>query len=105
MLNNYPNTRLKLIFVNPTRPCRVRLLCYLKGGGVQGGYMKGAGAIQDMPRVERPREKLMRYGPEKLADEELLAVLLRTGMRGKNVLDMAGGLLKSFGRGDIAKAG
>ncbi|MDA8132499.1 MAG: DNA repair protein RadC [Elusimicrobia bacterium] len=67
--------------------------------------MKGAGAIQDMPRVERPREKLMRYGPEKLADEELLALLLRTGARGRGVLDMAGDLLRRFGRADIAKAG
>lgn len=67
--------------------------------------MRGAGAIQDMPRVERPREKLMRYGPEKLADEELLAILLRTGTRGTGVLDLAGELLRKFGRGDIAKAG
>lgn len=67
--------------------------------------MNGAGTIKDMPRVERPRAKLMRYGPEKLADEELLAIILRTGSRGKNVLDMAGELLKRFGRGDIAKAG
>lgn len=67
--------------------------------------MKGAGTIQDMPRVERPREKLMRYGPEKLADEELLAILLRTGTRGRGVLDMAGDLLRRFGRADIAKAG
>lgn len=67
--------------------------------------MKGAGTIQDMPRVERPREKLMRYGPEKLAEEELLAVLLRTGTRGRGVLDMSGDLLRRFGRADIAKAG
>ncbi len=67
--------------------------------------MKGAGTIQDMPRVERPREKLMRYGPEKLAEEELLAIILRTGTRGKNVLDLAGELLRKFGRGEIAKAG
>lgn len=58
-----------------------------------------------MPRVERPREKIMRYGPEKLADEELLAVLLRTGTRGRNVLDLAGDLLRRFGRADLAKAG
>ncbi|MDA8244794.1 MAG: DNA repair protein RadC [Elusimicrobia bacterium] len=67
--------------------------------------MKGAGAIQDMPRVERPREKLMRYGPEKLDDAELLALLLRTGARGKGVLELAGELLRRFGRADIAKAG
>jgi DNA repair protein RadC len=58
-----------------------------------------------MPRVERPREKLMRYGPEKLSDEELLALLLRTGARGVTVLDLAGELLRRFGRADIAKAG
>ena len=34
-----------------------------------------------MPRVERPREKMMRYGPEKLAEEELLAIILRTGAK------------------------
>lgn len=55
--------------------------------------------------MERPREKLMRYGPEKLSDEELLAVVLRTGTRGTGVLDMAGQLLRRFGRSDIAKAG
>ncbi len=67
--------------------------------------MRGAGTIQDMPRVERPREKLMRYGPDKLADEELLAIILRTGARGRNVLDMAGDLLSRFGRAEIARAG
>ncbi|OGR64203.1 MAG: hypothetical protein A2X31_13105 [Elusimicrobia bacterium GWB2_63_22] len=67
--------------------------------------MKGAGTIQDMPRVERPREKMMRYGPEKLGEEELLAILLRTGTRGRNVLDLAGDLLRRFGRGELAKAG
>lgn len=67
--------------------------------------MNGAGTIQDMPRVERPREKMMRYGPEKLGEEELLAILLRTGIRGKNVLDLAGELLRRFGRAEIAKAG
>jgi DNA repair protein RadC len=58
-----------------------------------------------MPRVERPREKLMRYGPEKLADEELLAIMLRTGTPGRGVLDLAGDILRRFGRGDLAKAG
>jgi DNA repair protein RadC len=47
----------------------------------------------------------MRYGPEKLAEEELLAILLRTGVRGRNVLDLAGDLLRRFGRADLAKAG
>lgn len=36
---------------------------------------------------QRPREKLMRYGPEKLSDAELPAILLRTGTKERGVLD------------------
>lgn len=54
--------------------------------------------IMDMPRVERPREKLMRYGPEKLSDAELLAILLRTGTKERCVLDLAGDILKKIGQ-------
>jgi len=61
--------------------------------------------MRDMPRVERPREKMMRYGPEKLADDELLAIVLRTGTRERGVLDLAGDLLKKFGGREISKAG
>jgi len=39
--------------------------------------------IREMPKVERPREKLIEKGPENLKDEELLAILLRTGTREK----------------------
>lgn len=39
--------------------------------------------IKDLPKVERPREKLMRYGPEKLSNSELLAILLRSGKKEK----------------------
>lgn len=46
-------------------------------------------ALREMPREELPREKLEKYGPEALADHELLAVILRSGVRGSNVLDMA----------------
>ena len=45
--------------------------------------------IKDLPKVERPREKLISNGPQNLKDEELLAILLRTGREGKNVLEMA----------------
>lgn len=53
--------------------------------------------IKDLPRIERPREKLLRYGPEKLSNSELLAILLRTGQKGKNVVELAGGILKRHG--------
>ena len=34
--------------------------------------------IKDLPKIERPREKLMQYGPEKLSNSELLAILLKS---------------------------
>jgi DNA repair protein RadC len=53
--------------------------------------------IHDMPTGERPRERLLHYGPEALSTAELLAILLRTGSRGENVLDLATRLLVEFG--------
>lgn len=52
--------------------------------------------IKDLPRVERPREKLMHYGPEKLSNSELLAILLRSGKKGENVVEMSNRILKNF---------
>lgn len=49
--------------------------------------------LKDLPLQSRPREKLLARGPEALSDAELLAVLLRTGLRGKSVLQMADELL------------
>jgi DNA repair protein RadC len=51
--------------------------------------------IRDLPRIERPREKLLKYGPGRLSDLELIAVLLRTGRKGESVLSVANKLLKS----------
>lgn len=53
--------------------------------------------IKELPKVERPREKLMRYGPEKLSNSELLAILLRSGKKGENVVELASKILKRFG--------
>jgi DNA repair protein RadC len=52
--------------------------------------------IREMPKVERPREKLIEKGPENLKDEELLAILLRTGTKEKSALDLAKQILKKF---------
>lgn len=49
------------------------------------------------PRDSRPREKLLARGPGALSDGELLALLLRTGIAGKNVLNLAQELLDHFG--------
>lgn len=46
---------------------------------------------------ERPREKLLKLGPEALTDVELLSIFLRTGIRGKTVQDISRELLDRFG--------
>ena len=51
--------------------------------------------IHDLPRIERPREKLLKYGAGRLSDPELIAVILRTGKRGESVLNLARRLLKT----------
>lgn len=53
--------------------------------------------IRDWPAGERPREKLLRHGPGMLSDAELLAIFLRTGLRGKTAVDLARELLAAFG--------
>jgi DNA repair protein RadC len=52
--------------------------------------------ITDWPEHERPRERLLRLGASYLSDAELLAIFLRTGVAGKNALDLAGTLLTRF---------
>ena len=54
-------------------------------------------SFKDLPLDARPREKLMARGPAALGDAELLALLLRTGLAGKNVLQLAQELLDRFG--------
>ncbi|NDP37871.1 MAG: hypothetical protein GZ093_03860, partial [Rhodoferax sp.] len=49
--------------------------------------------IKDLPADARPREKLLARGASALSDVELLALLLRTGIKGKGVLQMAQELL------------
>ena len=63
--------------------------------------------ITDLPRHERPREKLIERGPTGLRDKELLAIILRTGYKarpakpggrsgGKNVIEVAEEILRKF---------
>lgn len=54
-------------------------------------------SFKDLPAGARPREKLMTQGAAALGDAELLALLLRTGVAGKNVLQLAQELLDGFG--------
>lgn len=61
--------------------------------------------IKDLPRIDRPREKLIRYGPGKLSNSELLAILLGTGTKGVNVIELSNKILKKFTSNDLTKAG
>jgi DNA repair protein RadC len=54
-------------------------------------------AISHWPAAERPREKLCAQGPASLSDAELLAIFLRTGIRGKTAVDLARELLNEYG--------
>lgn len=57
--------------------------------------MKQNFKIVDIPKDERPREKLINYGVSTLSDSELLALLLRTGQKGESVLDLSKRLLEA----------
>lgn len=52
--------------------------------------------LKDISKVDRPREKLEKYGPEKLTSPELLAILLRTGTKDCNVLELSKKILQKF---------
>ena len=54
-------------------------------------------SIKQLPADSRPREKLLQHGAASLSDPELLALLLRTGVRGQGVLQLAEAVLKRFG--------
>lgn len=52
--------------------------------------------IRDFPQDERPRERLLNEGADKLSNQELLAILLRTGTKKESVLELSQKLLKHF---------
>jgi len=52
--------------------------------------------VKDKPKIERPREKLEKYGAEKLKDSELLAILLRTGTKEMDVMKLSQKILRDF---------
>ena len=54
-------------------------------------------SIKDLPPDARPREKLLKHGAASLSGPELLALLLRTGIKGQGVLQMAEAVLARFG--------
>ena len=70
------------------------------GGALSAGERPVASyqpTIRELPQEERPRERLRQYGARQLNNSELLAILLRTGVQGENVLSMASRLLARQG--------
>ena len=57
----------------------------------------GTLGIKDWPEAERPREKLLRKGPDALSDAELVALFVRSGTRGRTAVDLARGAVVAAG--------
>ena len=53
--------------------------------------------IHDIPENDRPRERLLRLGPQALSDAELLALFINTGTKGENALEIGQRLLREYG--------
>lgn len=62
----------------------------------KGLFLKSMTKIKDIPKVDRPREKMEKYGPGRLSDAELLAIMLRTGTKDMNVLKLSQKILQKF---------
>ncbi len=70
-----------------------------------GGRESGRNRICDMPSRLRPREEMERFGAENISDRALLAILLRHGVHGMSVLEVADRLLQYYGSlGSLARA-
>lgn len=54
-------------------------------------------SIQNLPESERPRERLLRYGPEAMTTAELIAIILGSGMKGVPILHLAQEIVGKFG--------
>jgi DNA repair protein RadC len=61
------------------------------------GLPEGGYRIKDLATRERPRERLQRLGAQALADAELIAILLRTGIQGRSAIELARSLLQRAG--------
>lgn len=59
--------------------------------------------IKETPKADRPREKLIQYGPKKLTNSELLAIILSSGTKEKNVLQIAQDIFRQYPDDSIKK--
>lgn len=63
----------------------------------EAGYGMNYRRLRDLPEDLKPRERLHQLGPEALSNKEILAILLRTGSKGENVLELAERILAEAG--------
>ena len=61
--------------------------------------------IKDLPDRERPRERLAELGADALTDAELIAIILRTGLKGHSAIEVGRELIQKFGSlSELARA-
>jgi DNA repair protein RadC len=70
--------------------------------GTGGGVAAKVYTIRDLPPEEKPREKLLKYGPAFLSIQELFVVMLGNGTKKENILAMSHRLIKEYGEKSIA---
>lgn len=56
------------------------------------------GKLKDIPKIDRPRERFLKKGPEALSKSDLLAILLGSGIRGTNVQELSQQIIRKFGK-------
>ena len=60
-------------------------------------FMSSGYRIKDQPVSQRPRERLAEHGADALSHAELIAILLRTGLKGANAIEIGKQLIKKYG--------
>ena len=65
---------------------------------------RGPRRVQELPEDERPRERLLRLGHESLRTEELLQILIGSGVQGHDVIEMSRSLLRQYGLSGLLQA-
>ena len=65
-------------------------------------YNPNSVRIKDLPKDERPRERLRKYGPENLRDSDLLAIILKDGFKGITAVQLGEQILMTF-EGDLKR--
>ena len=88
-----------LLFFATLAPARLQQQESDSMGGLVGRFSEvNMAKIRDIPKVDRPREKFLKKGPEALSKSDLLAILLGSGIKGKNVQRLSQQVIKKFGK-------